>query len=128
MNTVPETKMLEKNRLEGFLLSAVFLGMPTYAGVVLMLKLFGSHQAIVGSPGAAIFVVLTSLFHALVVPSLWKRFPSFVRHGHEPLFYDARLSLSEKIAQWHRQPAVSAQLATTAITLSLLAIAVVCFR
>jgi hypothetical protein len=128
MNTVSEAKTPARNRLEGFMLSVIFLGVPTYAAVVLMLKLFGSHQVIVGSPGAAIFVVLTSLFHALIMPSLWKRFPNFIRHGHEPLFYDARLLFSDKIARWHSQPAVSAQLATTAITLSLLAIGVVCFR
>jgi hypothetical protein len=128
MNTVSQTKSPEKNRLEGFALSAMFLGLPTYAVVVLALKLFGSHQAIVEGPGAAIFVVLASLFHALVMPSLWKRFPKFIKHGHEPLFYDARLSLSEKIAQWHSQPAVSAQLVTTVMTMSLLAVSVASIR
>jgi hypothetical protein len=106
----------------------VFVGVPTYAGVVLILKLLGSHQAIAEGWGAAVFVFLASLLHALIAPSLWKSFPKFVRHGHEPIFYDARLSFSEKFVQWHSQPSVSAHLATTTLMLAVLGIGVASFR
>jgi hypothetical protein len=128
MNTVPETKTPERNRLEGFVLNAVFVAMPTFASIVLMLKLFGARQSIAEGWGAAVFVAIASFLHALVAPSLWKSFPKFLKAGHEPLFYDARLSLSEKFRQWHSQPDVSAQLARTVIALAVLAIGVVVLR
>ena len=128
MNTIPEPKTPERNRLEGFVLNAVFVSAPTFSSIVLMLRLFGAHQSIAEGWGAAVFVVVASFLHGLVAPSLWKSFPKFLRQGHEPLFYDARLSFSEKFAQWHRQPQVSAQLARTVIGLMVLAIGVVSFR
>jgi hypothetical protein len=128
MTTVAESKTPERNRLEGFVLNAVFVGVPTYAGVVLTLKLCGAHEAIAEGWGAAVFVPLASFFHALIAPSLWNGFPRFVKRGHEPLFYDARLSFSEKFRQWHSLPEVSAHLAKTVIVLTVLAIAVVSFR
>ena len=128
MNTIAEPKTPERNRLEGFVLNAVFVGVPTYAGVVLILKLLGAHQAIAEGWGAAVFVFLASFLHALIAPSLWRSFPKFVRHGHEPLFYDARLSFSEKFRQWHSRPAVSAHLETTTLMLAVLGIGVASFR
>jgi len=128
MNTVPESKTPERNRLEGFVLNAVFVSAPTFSGIVLMLRLLGSHQAIAEGSGAAVFFVVASFLQGLVAPSLWKRFPNFFRRSHEPLFYDSRLSFSEKFAQWHSPPAVSAQLAKTMIGLIVLAIGVVSFR
>jgi hypothetical protein len=106
----------------------VFGSVPTFSSIVLMLKLFGSYQFIAEGWGTAIFVAAASFLHGLVAPSLWESFPKFLKQGHEPLFYDARLSLSEKFKQWHSQPAVSAQLARTAIALAVLGIGVTSYR
>ncbi len=103
MPAISETKSPAQNRLEGFALSAVLLGFPTYAVAVLVIKLMGAHE-IVGSPGGpVIFVVLA-------------------------LFYDARLSVADKIAQWRVQPAASVQLVSNVLLLSLLAVGVVSIR
>ena len=55
------------------------------------------------------------------VPKLPARF----RQGYEPVFFDATLSFSEKIAQWRIQPAASLQLVTSVIMISVLALGVV---
>jgi len=55
------------------------------------------------------------------VPVLVRKFPKLFRNSHEPVFYDASLSFSEKIAQWRTQPKASSQLLATVIMLSLLA-------
>ena len=124
MNAIAAPKPAALNRLEGLVLTALFLGFPAFAPVAPMLKLFGSHE-IVGEPGgAAIFVVLASLFHALITPWLAPKFSKFFRQGYEPLFFDASLSFSEKIARWRVQPQASLQLVTSVLLLSLLAVAV----
>jgi hypothetical protein len=111
--------------LEGVTLSAIFQGLPIFAGAVLLLKLVGAHE-IVGEPfGAAIFVALASLFHALTIPFLAPRFPKFFENSFEPKFFDASLSFGEKLARWRAQPKTSLQLVTTVTMLSLLAVAVV---
>jgi hypothetical protein len=125
MNAVSESKSPSQNRLEGFALTAIFQGFPTFAAAVLILKLAGSHEIVRERYGAAIFVALASVVYALFTPLLARRFPKWFRHGYEPLFFDATLSFAEKIAQWRVQPAASKQLATTVIMLSLLAVAVV---
>ncbi len=128
MTAISETKSPAQNRLEGFALSAVLLGFPTYAAALLVIKLMGAHE-IVGSPGGpAIFIVLASIAHALLSPPLARRFPSVVKYGYEPLFYDARLWVAEKIAQWRVQPAASVQLVSSVLLLSLLAVGVVSVR
>jgi hypothetical protein len=124
MNATAVPKSRARNWLEGVTLSAIFQGLPTFAGAVLLLKLVGAHE-IVGEPfGAAIFVALASLFHALVMPSLGPRFPKFFKN-YEPHFFDASLSFDEKLAQWRAQPKTSLQLVTEVTMLSLLAVAVV---
>ncbi|MBR0936348.1 hypothetical protein [Bradyrhizobium jicamae] len=124
MNAITAPKSSAQNRLEGFALTAIFQGLPTFAAAVLMLKLIGAREIVGDRGGAATFVVLASLIYALLAPKLASWFPR-MRNGHEPLFYDASLSVSNKIAQWRAQPKVSQQLVTTAIMLSLLAVAVV---
>ena len=128
MTAISETKSPAQNRLEGFALSAVLLGFPTYAAALLVIKLMGAHE-IVGSPGGpAIFIVLASIAHALLSPPLARRFPSVVKYGYEPVFYDAHLSVTEKIAQWRMQPTASVQLVSNVLLLSLLAVGVVSMR
>lgn len=123
MNAITAPKSSAQNRLEGFALSAVFQGLPTFAAAVLMLKMIGAPEIVGSRGGAAIFVVLASLTYALIAPRLAVWFPR-MQNGHEPLFYDASLSVSDKIAQWRSKPKVSLQLVTSMIMLSLLAVAV----
>jgi hypothetical protein len=128
MTAISDTKSPGQNRLEGFALSALLIGFPTFAVAVLVIKLMGAHE-IVGSPGgAAIFVVLASLAHALLGPAIARLFPKHARNAYEPLFYDARLSIAEKIAQWRTQPTTSVQLVSNVLLLSLLAVGVVSMR
>jgi hypothetical protein len=117
---VPKSRAL--NWLEGVTLSAIFQGLPTFAGAVLLLKLAGAHE-IVGDP--AIFVALASLFRGLMMPWLAPKFPKLFSNSSEPLFLDASLSFSEELAQWPVQPKTSLQLVTTVMMLSLLAVGLV---
>ena len=76
MNTITEPKSPTLNRLEGFALTALFQGFPTFAAAALLLKLVGSHEIVGPRYGAAIFVVLAALFHALLTPWLGRKFPN----------------------------------------------------
>jgi hypothetical protein len=128
MTAISAAKSSVQNRLEGFALSALLIGFPTFAAAVLVIKLMGAHE-IVGEPGgAAIFVLLASLAHALLGPAVGRLFPKRAKHAYEPLFYDARLSFAEKIAQWRTQPMASVQLVSNVLLLSLLAVGVVSIR
>jgi hypothetical protein len=124
MNAITAPKSSSQNRLEGFVLTALFQGFPTFAAAALMLKFVGSHEIVGQRYGAAIFVVLAALFYALLTPWLGRKFPGRFRHGYEPLFFDASLSFSEKIARWRTQPVTSLQLVTNVMLLSLLAVGV----
>jgi hypothetical protein len=125
MNAVVTPKSPALNLLEGMTLTAVFQAFPTFTAAALLVKLSGS-AAIVGRPGgAAIFIVLAMLFQTLAVTWLGPHFPHLFRNVYEPMFYDAMLSFSEKIARWRVQPVASLQLLTTVTMLSLLAAAVV---
>jgi hypothetical protein len=119
---VPKSPML--NRLEGFALTSLFQGFPTFAATVLMLRLVGDHQ-LVGHPWhATTFVLLATPIYALLGPWLGRRFPKTFKHGYEPLFFDPRLSFAEKIARWRTQPMGSLQLLSSVMLLSVLAVGV----
>ena len=106
-------------------MTAVFQAFPTFTAAALLVKLFGASD-LTSRPGSAIlFIALAMLFHSLTVTWVGPRFPRFFKNVYEPLFYDATLSLSEKIARWRVQPVASRQLLTTVMMLSLLAVAVV---
>jgi hypothetical protein len=125
MNAVATPKSPALNLLEGMMLTAAVQAFPTFTAAALLVKLSGS-EAIVGRPGgAAIFIVLATLFQTLAVTWLGPRIPRVFKNIYEPLFYDATLSFSEKIARWRVQPVASLQLLTTVMMLSLLAAAVV---
>ena len=124
MTAISTPKSPQANRLEGFVLTALFQGFPTFAAAALLLKLTGSHEIVGTRYGAAIFVVLASLFFALIMPSLGRKFPNRFKHAYEPLFFDASLSFGEKIARWRSQPVISLQLMTNVMLLSLLAVGV----
>ena len=121
MSATVASKSSLQNSLEGFLLTAILLGFPSFVAAALLLKLVRHDPA----GGMLLFVVLTSVLHGLFTPWLSKRFPKIFRHGYEPLFFDAGLSSSEKIAKWREQPTTSVQLVTTTLMLALLAVAVV---
>ena len=124
MNAISAPKSRQTNRLEGFVLTALFQGFPTFAAAALMLKFVGSHEIVGQRYGAAIFVVLAALFYALLTPWLARKFPNRFRQSYEPLFFDASLSFIEKIARWRTQPVTSLQLVTNVMLLSLLAVGV----
>jgi hypothetical protein len=127
MNAITAPKSSAQNRFEGFALTAIFQGLPTFAIAVLMLKIYGAREIVGERGGAAIFVVLASLVYGAVTPWLAARIRKF-RTTYEPLFFDASLSCSDKITQWRSQPKVSLQLMTTMIMLSLLAVAAASLR
>jgi hypothetical protein len=91
---------------------------------VLLMKLIDSHQIVSERYGAAIFVALATPVYAWLTPVLVRKFPKLFGNSHEPAFFDASLSFSEKIAQWRTQPKGSTQLLATVILLSLTAVAV----
>ncbi|MGY3529797.1 hypothetical protein [Bradyrhizobium sp. USDA 4452] len=125
MNAIAAPKSSALNRLEGFALTAILQGLPTFAAAVLVLKILGAREIVGERYGAAIFVVLASLIYAAIMPKLAAKFPRRFGNAYAPMFFNAGLSFSEKIARWRTQPNVSLQLVTTMIMLSLLAVAVV---
>ena len=124
MDAITTAKSPRLNRFEGFVLTALFQGFPTFAAAALMLKFVGSREIVGQRYGAAIFVALAALFYALLKPWLARKFPNRCRHGYEPLFFDASLPFIEKIARWRTQPVTSLQLVTNVMLLSLLAVGV----
>ena len=124
MNATVAPKSSAQNRLEGFALTFLLQGFPTFAGAALLLKL--AHHDIAG--GVVLFVVLTSVLHGVFTPWLAPKFPKFFRHGYEPLFFNAGLSFVEKIEKWRAQPTTSLQLLTNVLLLSLLAVGVMSMR
>ena len=120
MNAATVTKF-RFNRLEGIALSAVLQGLPTFAGAALLLKLVGSQAIGNFSGGAAVFVVSTSILYGLGVAFLAPRWPRLFQASHEPVFFDASLSIKDRVAAWLAQPKTSLQLLTNVILISLLA-------
>lgn len=121
MNALAAPKSRSLNRLEGFALTAILQGFPTFAAAALLLKL--ARHEIAG--GVVLFVVMASIFHGLFTPWLAPKFPKFFKHSYEPLFFDASLSFSGKIEKWRVQSVTSLQLVTNVLMLSLLAVGVV---
>jgi hypothetical protein len=124
MNAVTAPKSDRMNRFEGFALIGLLQGFPIFASTVLLMKLMGNHQIVGNRFGAAILVALATPVYAWLTPVMVRKFPKLFRNSHEPVFYDASLSFSEKIVQWRTQPKASSQLLATVIMLSLLAVAV----
>ncbi|MBR0830896.1 hypothetical protein JQ596_35865 [Bradyrhizobium manausense] len=110
-----------QNLVEGFALTAIFQSFPSFAAASLLLKLAGNHD-LVGDPGVAIFVISASLIHALLASTLGAKFPSLCKTVYEPLFFDGRLSLPNKITEWRTQPVASLQLVTIVMMMSVLAV------
>lgn len=119
--TVAARKSPVRNLLEGFALTALLQSFPTFAAASLLLKLVGNKD-LVGDSGVAIFVVMASLFHALLAVSLGRRLPALFKTVYAPNFFDLSLSLSEKITTWRTGPVASLQLVTIVLMLSVLAV------
>ena len=124
MNAIAAPKSSAQNRLEGFALTAILQGCPSFAAAAWLLNL--ARHDIAG--GVVLFVVLTSVLHGLFTPWLAPKFPKFFRHGYEPLFFNAGLSFAEKILKWRERPTTSVQLVTSELMLALLAVAVVSMK
>ena len=124
MNAIAAPKSRSLNRLEGFALTAILQGFPTFAATALLLKL--ARHDITGGP--VLLVVTASVLHGLFTPWLAPKFPKFFRHGYEPLFFNAGLSFVEKIEKWRERPTTSMQLVTSELMLALLAVAVVSIK
>ena len=91
MNAIAAPKSSAQNRLEGFALTFLLQGFPTFAGAALLLKL--AHHEIAG--GVVLFVVLASCSTACSRPGSRRNF-QILQAGYEPLFFNAGLSFVEK--------------------------------
>ncbi len=109
------------NALEGLALTATFQSFPTFAAAAFLLKLCGDRD-LSGDPGVAIFVAVVSLAHALIAVTLGPNFPHLFKTVYEPKFFEAHLSLSDKITAWRTQPVASLQLVTIVLMLSVMAV------
>ena len=117
----PTRKSRLRNALEGLALTATLQSFPTFAAAAFLLKLVGDHD-LSGDPGVAIFVAFASLFHAMLAVTLGPSFPHLFKTVYEPKFFEAHLSLSDKITAWRTQPVASLQLVTIVLLLSVMAV------
>ncbi|RTM12002.1 MAG: hypothetical protein EKK33_19085 [Bradyrhizobiaceae bacterium] len=109
------------NAIEGLALTAILQSFPTFAAAAFLLKLCGNHD-LVGDPGVAIFVAIASLAHAMLAVTFGPSFPMFFKTVYEPKFFEAHLSLSDKITAWRTHPVASLQLVTIVLLLSVMAV------
>ncbi|MGY8634256.1 hypothetical protein RAD15_17395 [Bradyrhizobium sp. 14AA] len=124
MTALAAPKLAVQNRLECVVLYALVQGVPLYSSVVLMMKLVAASEIIGERYGAAIFIVLAATFHGLVTSWLAPKFPRFFRHNSAPMFGDATLTFTEKVARWLAQPKTAVELLTNVFLMSVLAIGV----
>jgi hypothetical protein len=122
MTALAASKFVNRNKLECFALYALLQAMPFYSGVALAMKLINSSEFADQHYGVAIFIAMTSTFHALITPWLGPKFPYFFRHSFEPLFADQTLSFSEKVSRWLAQPNTALKLLNSFLLLSVLAV------
>jgi len=120
MNTISESKTPAQNCLEGFVLTALFQGLPIYTVGVLVMKVMGSHAIVDAGGGPVFFALAGSVSYGILAPWLGSKFPEYVRY--EPLFFDSSLSFSGKMARWSVQPRASMWMATALMMMSVFAI------
>jgi hypothetical protein len=109
------------NALEGLALTTILQSFPTFALAAFLLKLCGDRD-LAGDPGVAIFVAFASLAHALLAVTFGPSLPHLFKTVYEPKFFEAHLSLSDKITAWRTQPVASLQLVTIVLLLSVMAV------
>lgn len=119
--TIAARKSRLHNALEGLALTATLQSFPTFATAAMLLKLLGNHD-LVGDPGVAIFVAIASLAHAMLAVTFGPSFPAVFKTVYEPKFFEAHLSLADKITAWRTQPVASLQLVTIVLLLSVMAV------
>ena len=110
--------------LLGALLVAVMFGLPTFVGAALLLKLFHSSAIVADGLGPVPFVVITSLVTGLMAGWLGPRYPKFFVGSYEPVFFDASLSLRDKIARWLADPRCQQRVLTSMLMVSVLSLMV----
>lgn len=108
------------NWLEGFALTTILQGFPIFAAASLMVKLLGDYRG--SSP--VLTIALASIFYSIFAVSIGSAFPRNFKNGYEAKFFDASLSISEKISCWRAKPATSVQLVASVLLPSLLAASV----
>lgn len=116
MPFISASKPASFNWLEGFALTTILQGFPIFAAASLMVKLLGDSSG--GSH--VLTIAMASIFYSILVVSVGMVFPT-IKSGYEVEFFNASLSLSEKIARWRAKPATSVQLMASVLLLSLLA-------
>ncbi|RXT35448.1 hypothetical protein [Bradyrhizobium betae] len=128
MTALAAPKLTAQNRLECFLLHALFQGVPLYSSVVLMIKLVAASEIVGERYGATIFIVLAASFHGMLTRWLAPRFPRFFRHNNAPMFGDATLSFTEKVSRWLAEPKTAVELLSNVLLMSVLVIGVASIR
>jgi hypothetical protein len=122
MNAATVSKSSRKNMLEGIMLLAVFQAFPQLTMAALLIKLVGHNDLVTQPGGAAIFVVIASVCYAATVAFVAPKFPQFFKPLYQPWFFDAGLSVNEKILRWRSQPERSPQLVALVLMLSMLVV------
>jgi hypothetical protein len=99
------------NQLEGMVLSALFHALPWFAMIALLLKR-RSGIPFLGLPGVTlVLAIAASLLYAYLM-----------RDGGEPSFYDARLSVPQKLRGWITNRAALWQVLSNAFAVVLIAL------
>src|SRR4051812_27830308 len=91
------------NLLEGLALTVILQGFPIFAVASLMVKLLGNQHG--GNP--ILTISMATIFYSFLSIGAGSTFPRFTKNPYEPLFFDASLCFSEKIACWRAKPATS---------------------
>jgi hypothetical protein len=100
MSTTTVLKSGRYNELEGIALSAVFRSFPFF---VMMAWLLKRHTGIASfsQPGVAlILAIVASVSFPVLLRYLELKFPDGYRGSCEPSFYDASLSVPQKLLGW----------------------------
>jgi hypothetical protein len=124
MMTTSSGTATPKSFATGVMLVAVAFGLPTFAGAALLLKLFGSDVVVRDSHGIVPFVIMTSLFTGLMAGWLGPRYPKLFIGSYEPVFFDASLSMSDKIMRWLAEPRCQRRVLTSMLMLAMLSVMV----
>ena len=120
MPFITASKSAPLNWLEGFALTTILQGFPIFAAASLMVKLLGHDRG----GNHVLTIAMASIFYSCLTIWAGSTFPRFQKSAYEPLFFDASLSFSDKIARWRAKPATSMQLVASVLLLSLLAASV----
>ena len=124
MTTTSVGKITLASFAAGVLLVAIMFGLPTFAGAALLVKLYGSDVVVRDGHGVVPFVVTASLLTGLAAGWLGPRYPKFFVGSYEPVFFDASLSLREKVSAWLAQPRCRQRVLTTMLMLAMLSVMV----